>query len=96
MTPQLHTLENGLRVVTEPMPGLQSASIGIWGNAGGRHERPEQNGIARIDLVGERDTSLYPCRIDQRVGPGVAVIVRTDLRQRVRCGPAGRGGPAME
>ncbi|SEN08937.1 M16 family metallopeptidase [Palleronia pelagia] len=48
MTPQLHTLENGLRVVTEPMPGLQSASIGIWVNAGGRHERPEQNGIAHF------------------------------------------------
>lgn len=30
------------------MPGLQSASIGIWVNAGGRHERLEQNGIAHF------------------------------------------------
>ncbi len=30
------------------MPGLQSASIGIWVAAGGRHERPEQNGIAHF------------------------------------------------
>lgn len=30
------------------MPGLKSASIGIWVNAGGRHERIEQNGIAHF------------------------------------------------
>jgi len=30
------------------MPALQSASIGIWVNAGGRHERLEQNGIAHF------------------------------------------------
>jgi len=30
------------------MPGLQSAAIGIWVTAGGRHERVEQNGIAHF------------------------------------------------
>ena len=30
------------------MPGLQSASVGIWVTAGGRHERAEQNGIAHF------------------------------------------------
>ncbi len=48
MSVELHTLSNGFRVVTEHMPGLQSASVGIWVNAGGRHERPEQNGIAHF------------------------------------------------
>lgn len=48
MTVQLHTLSNGFRVVTEHMPGLQSASLGIWVLAGSRHERPEQNGIAHF------------------------------------------------
>ena len=48
MTVQIHTLSNGLRVVTEHMPGLQSASVGIWVNAGGRNETPEQNGIAHF------------------------------------------------
>ncbi|RWR30138.1 insulinase family protein [Sinirhodobacter populi] len=42
------TLPNGLRIITEPMPGLASASVGIWVTAGGRHERPEQNGIAHF------------------------------------------------
>jgi len=45
---QLDTLSNGFRVVTEDMPGLGSASLGIWVLAGGRHERPEQNGIAHF------------------------------------------------
>ncbi|KAA9008062.1 M16 family metallopeptidase [Histidinibacterium aquaticum] len=48
MTVQTHTLSNGFRVVTEHMPGLRSASVGIWVNAGGRHERAEQNGIAHF------------------------------------------------
>ena len=30
------------------MPGLQSASVGIWVTAGGRHERVDQNGIAHF------------------------------------------------
>ena len=48
MTVRIHTLSNGLRIVTEPMPGLNSASVGIWVTAGGRHERLEQNGIAHF------------------------------------------------
>lgn len=42
------TLPNGLRIVTEKMPGLASAAIGVWITAGSRHERPEQNGIAHF------------------------------------------------
>ena len=30
------------------MPGLKSAAIGVWVGAGGRHERPAQNGIAHF------------------------------------------------
>ncbi|MEL6644271.1 MAG: pitrilysin family protein [Pseudomonadota bacterium] len=48
MTVNLHTLPNGLRIVTEHMPGLKSASVGVWITAGGRHERVEQNGIAHF------------------------------------------------
>ncbi|MGJ8628152.1 MAG: M16 family metallopeptidase [Sulfitobacter sp.] len=43
-----HRLSNGFRIVTEQMPGLASASIGIWVTAGGRHELPAQNGIAHF------------------------------------------------
>ena len=42
------TLPNGLRVVTRNMPGLHSATLGLWVSAGGRDERAEQNGIAHF------------------------------------------------
>ncbi len=48
MTVSLHRLANGVRVVTEAMPGLHSASVGVWVTAGGRHERVDQNGIAHF------------------------------------------------
>ena len=45
---QITTLANGLRVATRLMPGLHSASVGVWVEAGGRDERVEQNGIAHF------------------------------------------------
>ena len=48
MTVEIHRLSNGVRVVTEHMPSLRSASLGVWVTAGGRHERAEQNGIAHF------------------------------------------------
>ncbi|MEP5631784.1 MAG: pitrilysin family protein [Tateyamaria sp.] len=48
MSTQTHTLSNGFRIVTEHMPSLASASIGIWVGAGARHEASEQNGIAHF------------------------------------------------
>jgi predicted Zn-dependent peptidase len=48
LTARLTTLPNGLRIVSEHMPGLQSASVGLWVTAGGRHEQVEQNGVAHF------------------------------------------------
>ncbi|WP_300031927.1 pitrilysin family protein [uncultured Roseobacter sp.] len=48
MTLQQHELANGFRIVTEEMPGLESASVGVWVTAGARNETPEQNGIAHF------------------------------------------------
>ncbi|QDL94173.1 insulinase family protein (plasmid) [Paroceanicella profunda] len=43
-----HTLPNGFRIVTEHMPGLQSASVGVWVSAGSRHEGEGETGIAHF------------------------------------------------
>ena len=42
------TLENGIRVVTERMPGVRSISMGILTEAGPRAETPEQSGLAHL------------------------------------------------
>ncbi|MEM6888712.1 MAG: pitrilysin family protein [Pseudomonadota bacterium] len=48
MTVRQHNLPNGFRIVTEEMPGLASASVGVWVTAGARNEIPAQNGIAHF------------------------------------------------
>ena len=48
MTVRVTRLANGFRIVTERMPSMESAAVGIWVGAGGRHEAPEQNGIAHF------------------------------------------------
>ena len=48
MTVEVTTLANGLRVVSDSMPALESAAVGVWVDAGGRHESAELNGIAHM------------------------------------------------
>ena len=41
-------LDNGLRIVTQNMPGLETISMGIWNFVGGRDETKEINGVAHL------------------------------------------------
>jgi predicted Zn-dependent peptidase len=41
-------LDNGLRILTEPMTQVRSVSIGVWLARGSRHETAEQGGIAHF------------------------------------------------
>src|SRR3989338_8543646 len=41
-------LKNGLKIITEEMPDIQSASIGIWVNIGSRNEDGKKNGISHF------------------------------------------------
>ena len=45
---KITTLDNGLRVVTQLMPGLETVSIGIWNFVGGRDEAKNINGVAHL------------------------------------------------
>ena len=48
MTAKITTLNNGLRVVTENNPHVETASIGVWVDAGCRHEAAHQHGISHL------------------------------------------------
>ena len=39
MTINIDKLKNGIRVVTEEIPSIESVSVGIWINAGSRNEK---------------------------------------------------------
>ena len=41
-------LDNGLRVVTQNMPGLETVAMGIWNSIGGRDEVESNNGVAHL------------------------------------------------
>ncbi|MBM3597101.1 MAG: insulinase family protein [Alphaproteobacteria bacterium] len=48
MTVRTNTLSNGLRIVTDDMPGVETASLGVWVGVGTRHEPREVNGVAHL------------------------------------------------
>jgi predicted Zn-dependent peptidase len=45
---QKTTLPNGLRILTETMPSVRSASVGIWADVGSSLETHEQRGISHL------------------------------------------------
>jgi predicted Zn-dependent peptidase len=48
MTTEVTTLKNGLRVVSDVMPHIETATVGIWVDAGARHEDIARNGISHM------------------------------------------------
>jgi predicted Zn-dependent peptidase len=45
---QTTRLENGLTILTEKMPDVRSATVGIWVRKGSRHEPTHLNGISHF------------------------------------------------
>jgi predicted Zn-dependent peptidase len=45
---KLTLLDNGLRVATRAMPGVETAAVGLFAEAGARHEPARLNGIAHL------------------------------------------------
>ncbi|MEM9616869.1 MAG: pitrilysin family protein [Pseudomonadota bacterium] len=45
---ETHTLKNGVRIVVDPMPSLETAALGVWAHAGSVDERVEEHGIAHL------------------------------------------------
>jgi len=41
-------LDNGVRILTESIPGTYSATVGFWVENGSRHETPTENGISHF------------------------------------------------
>ena len=48
MSVEVTALASGLRVVTETMPHLQTASLGVWVGAGSRDEQVDEHGISHL------------------------------------------------
>jgi predicted Zn-dependent peptidase len=48
MSPEITKLSNGLTVITDRMPHLETAAVGVWVDAGARNETEPTNGIAHM------------------------------------------------
>lgn len=48
MTVRISTLDNGLRIITDDLPGIHTAALGLWVEVGTRYESPEVNGISHF------------------------------------------------
>jgi len=55
--------DNGLRIIAHRMPNMQSVSVGIWINAGGRFETQQNKGISHyLEHLVFKGTKKYSCR----------------------------------
>ena len=48
MSVEVTRLPSGLSVVTDRMPHLESATLGVWVGTGSRNERPDEHGISHL------------------------------------------------
>ncbi|MEA2989885.1 MAG: hypothetical protein QOG83_2596 [Alphaproteobacteria bacterium] len=48
MSVEVTRLNTGLTVVTDAMPHLHTASLGVWAGSGSRDERPDEHGISHL------------------------------------------------
>src|SRR5215831_18487108 len=48
MSPEITILSNGLTVISDPMPQLESAMLGVWVNAGTRNETRPVMGVSHM------------------------------------------------
>ena len=48
MSVEVTRLPTGLLVVTDAMPHLETASLGVWVGSGSRDERPDEHGISHL------------------------------------------------
>ena len=48
MTVNITKLPSGLTVITDTMPHLQTAALGVWAGVGGRDEKLDEHGISHL------------------------------------------------
>jgi hypothetical protein len=48
MSVDVTKLPSGLTVVTDTMPHLETAALGVWTGVGGRDEKPNEHGISHL------------------------------------------------
>src|SRR5436309_13894046 len=63
MSVDVTKLPSGLTVITDTMPHLETAALGVWTGVGGRDERPNEHGIPHLlEHMAFKGTTRRPSR----------------------------------
>ncbi len=100
MNANVATLDNGIRVVTVPMPHVQSAAAGVLVGVGGRHETAAQAGISHfIEHLLFKGTDTLSARAISRAIEGRGAFCDAFTQEEETCyfvkTPAARLGPVF-
>ncbi|MDP2941370.1 MAG: pitrilysin family protein [Candidatus Omnitrophota bacterium] len=79
-------LDNGLRVVTNRMPGMRSVAIGIWIKVGGRYENEKNKGISHyLEHLLFKGSKKYSCRKLKEAIEGVGGSLNGFTSEELTC-----------
>ena len=79
-------LNNGVRIVTETVPGVHSVTIGIWIKVGARHEKKDEDGIAHfIEHMLFKGTKKYTAREIARLIDSVGGVLNAFTSKEYTC-----------
>ncbi|MDP8219195.1 MAG: pitrilysin family protein [Candidatus Theseobacter exili] len=86
MKEMFKTFENGLRVIMDPMPHMNSLSIGVWVGIGGRHESEDISGISHFieHMLFKGTTSRTSLEITQAI-EGVGGSMNAFTSDEITC-----------
>ncbi|MDF2963679.1 MAG: zinc protease, partial [Paenibacillus sp.] len=81
-----YTLNNGLRVIVEPIPTCRSVSFGIWVKTGSRNESRENNGISHfIEHMLFKGTDKYSAKDIAELFDGIGGNVNAFTSKEYTC-----------
>ena len=95
MSVEVTRLPSGLTVVTDKMPHLHTASLGVWVGSGSRDERPDEHGISHLlEHMAFKGTSRRNAReiAEEIESVGGILNAYTGREQTARRGPSGARG----
>jgi predicted Zn-dependent peptidase len=79
-------LNNGLRIITKRLSNVQSVSLGIWINIGGRYEIAVQKGISHfLEHLLFKGSKKYSCRTIKESIEGVGGALNGFTSEEVTC-----------
>ena len=79
-------LDNGLRIIAHPMPGMQSVALGIWIKVGGRYEVEQFKGISHfLEHLLFKGSKKFSCRKIKESIEGVGGALNGFTSEELTC-----------